>query len=166
MIYGNMICIIHTPYLLLKQGTIFHFELLMFSTIYELFIIMCNRKQHEKTKLHCGLSVCMWNVNGLVCAKRQYNKIEDSIFHKIIKDHDIIALVETKISPEVNIQMEGYHLCRMDRPKSSNSRHYGGWALYINKGLKNGIKILEQTPDYAWLHVSKDFFLLPYDIYM
>jgi len=116
---------------------------------------------------HANLTICMWNVGGMVCKSTNYKKIRDPWFLSTISGNDIIALVETQVSPDEPLKLEGYHTYRRDRPKSKNGRHFGGWAVLIKENLWNlGIKVIEQSLDFVWLKVSKDTFRLPNDLYL
>jgi hypothetical protein len=103
----------------------------------------------------------------MMCHSTGYNKTLDPLFLNTIKNHDIIALVETHMSPDQPLALDGYYTCRKDRPISNNGRHFGGWAVLIRKPLRKlGIKIIEQSLDYVWLKLCKGPFQLPHDIYI
>jgi hypothetical protein len=109
----------------------------------------------------------MWNVGGMVCKSTDYEKLKDPLFLQTLEGHDIIALVETHLPTDYPLALEGYYCCRKDRPKSNNGRHFGGWAIFIKRSLRKlGIKVVEQSPDYAWLKVCKGPFQLAEDIYI
>ena len=55
---------------------------------------------------HRNLSLCMWNVGGMVCSGTDYHKINDPFFVETIKGYDIIALVETQMSPEQPLKLD------------------------------------------------------------
>ena len=118
-------------------------------------------------EMQTNLSVCMWNVGGMMGGNTNYSKITDPWFIDIVQGNDIIALVETHMSPDQPIVMEGYHTLRRDRPRSNNGRHFGGWAVLIKEQIwKPGIKVLEQTLDYVWLKICKEPFDQANDIYI
>ena len=114
-----------------------------------------------------GLSLCMWNIHGMINNTRNYNKLDDSEFKMLVEGHDIIGLVETQISPDQPLALDQYYTYRMERTKSKNGRHFGGIAVFIKKHLrKDGIKIVAQTPDYIWLKLCRSFFGRVKDIYL
>lgn len=114
-----------------------------------------------------SLSFCTWNVGGLMCRATKYMKLHDPLFLKAIVDFDIIALLETHVSPMDPLELEGYYVCRRDRPQSRNGRHFGGWVIFIRKSLRDlGIQILEQSLDLCWLKIPKNPFRLSQDIYL
>jgi hypothetical protein len=116
---------------------------------------------------HSDLSICMWNVNGLESKSIGSNKLEDPLFLDTVRNFDIISLVETQLSPNDPLKIEGYSTVRKDRPKSSNGRHYGGWAVLIKEPLrKQGIKIIEQTVDFVWIKVCHGPFKIETDLYI
>ena len=115
-----------------------------------------------------SLSLCMWNVNGIISGLTKSNKLEDPDFSRVISGHDIIALIETKVSPTEAISLQGYSTYRRDRPKSRNERHYGGLAILIRNEIRKAfdVKIIQQTSDYIWLKIDRSKIKNFEDIYI
>ena len=114
-----------------------------------------------------GISICMWNINGALTGKSKCNKLNDPAFLKTVQGQDIIALVETHVSPHVTLEIEGYWTFRIDRPQSKNARHFGGLAIFIKNELrKTNIKIVQQSLDYVWLKIDKTNINLDENIFM
>jgi hypothetical protein len=116
-----------------------------------------------------GISMCMWNVNGMFNKSLNYQKMNDDLFINEVKNHDIIALVETQTGPDDHIILEGFYpAIKADRPKPKGApRHFGGIAVLVKQELRKGIKFLEhRTQDYIWLKLCKEFFHLNNDIFV
>ena len=121
----------------------------------------------QKTVNSDGISVCMWNINGILTGKSKCSKLNDTSFLRTIRGYDIVALVETHISPQNILEMDGYYTYRIDRPLSKNARHFGGIAVFIKNELRcNSVKIVQQTLDYVWLKFDKTSFNMDDDIFM
>lgn len=129
---------------------------------------MCNYKNKPSQQYNInGISVCMWNINGIISGSSNCSKIEDPDFVKNVEGNDIIALVETQISPNTPITLDGYLTFRKDRPQSKNARHFGGLAVLMKKDLRDlNVKIIHQTLDYMWIKFDKTNFNMNDDIYM
>ena len=111
------------------------------------------------------ISICSWNVGGLVA--KSYNKLNDPSFKKELSSYDIIFLSETHTGFDTHIDIEGFQHVQICRPISSNSRYYGGLALLIRKTLRNGIKILKNSSsEFQWIKLLKDYFSLDKDIFI
>lgn len=112
------------------------------------------------------VSVCTWNVNGLI--SKYKNKIEDECFIEQISKNDIVGLTETHVDDNADIHVDGYSLYRKSRPKLQKARrNHGGLLILVRNNLKPGVKHLECiNPNYHWVKLEKAFFSLEHDIYM
>lgn len=111
------------------------------------------------------LSICSWNVGGLI--SKSYNKLEDPEFIKQINSYDIAFLSETHTGFETHIGLDGFQHIQVCRPVSRNNRYYGGLAILIRKPLRSGIKVLKNTSsEYQWIKLMKHFFNFEKDLYI
>jgi exonuclease III len=112
------------------------------------------------------ISMCVWNVNGIV--SRYQNKFENPDFLKEIKKHDIIGLVETHLDKTHDVNLENYSVYRKDRPRyKSARRNFGGIAIFIKDGIRKGVRHIEsKNENYHWIRLMKDFFSFENDVYM
>ena len=124
-------------------------------------------KSAAKTCEPHGISVCMWNINGILTGKSKCDKLKDSNFLRTVQGQDIIALIETHVSPQTPLELDGYWTLRVDRPQSKNTRHFGGLAVFIKNELKkSNVKIVQKTLDYIWLKFDKTNIRMDEDIFM
>ena len=117
-------------------------------------------------KIISNISICTWNVGGLVSANS--TKLSDPMFLKEISSHEIILLTETHVSQDMNIVLPGYKYFPVCRPKSRNNRYFGGLGIFIKSDILPGIEILKNTSlDYQWLKLDdKGFFTFTRNIFL
>lgn len=89
------------------------------------------------------ISICSWNVGGLV--SKTYNKLKDEHFIQELMPYDLVFLSETHIGYDCNIHIEGFQYIPVCRSVSKNNRYYGGLAILIRNTIRKGIKILQNT---------------------
>ena len=103
-----------------------------------------------------GLSICSWNVGGLISDHQ--NKTTDSLFIKQIQNFDMVLLTETHVgyNTPVNIDCFLYYpFCR------DKSRFFGGLGVLIRKNIRKGIAILQDgNSEYQWIKLKKKNFLI------
>ena len=85
----------------------------------------------KKQMLKNTLKILSWNMQGL---PQSNQKQEDEKFIKTIKMHDIACLMETHLSKDQNLNIEGFTCFKICRSKSkANNRCFVGIAvLYKN----------------------------------
>ena len=97
-----------------------------------------------------------WNIEGLK-SKIYGNKWEDPEFIKLAKKHDIIAITESQIGNDVNIEMDGYieKRPRMVRPKPKKAvKHSGGIVCLVKTELANRIEIIKsKSVNIMWVKI-------------
>jgi exonuclease III len=112
------------------------------------------------------ISICVWNVNGII--SKYQNKFDKPDFIEAINRHDIIGLVETHLSGTDDISLDGYSMFRKDRPKyKSAKRSFGGIAVFIKDSIRKGARHIEcKNENYHWIRLKSDFFSFEKDVYM
>jgi exonuclease III len=112
------------------------------------------------------LSIACWNVNGL--KGKSFNKLEDQTFMNELTQHDLIGLIETHMSADDKVDINGYYSVSVTRTKLRKARrHSGGITVLIKENVRPGIKIIEQScPELVWVKLCKDFFKNEKDIYI
>ena len=109
------------------------------------------------------ISICSWNVGGLI--SKTYNKLKYNAFIQEISPYDVVFLSETHIGNDVAVHLYGFQYISICRSMSKNSRYYGGLAILIRNSVRKGIQILQNTSsEFQWVKLSKDFFNLNNDI--
>jgi exonuclease III len=110
-----------------------------------------------------SLKIASWNVNGLGGA--DLNKLKDQVFTKHIKQHDIIAILETHCPKDKTVFIPGYktHQCYVNY---SGKKEIGGIALLIKNELWSNVPIIKDSKDYVWFKLNKSFFSLEKDLYV
>ena len=86
---------------------------------------MAKAKSKQQSK-RLTLSVCCWNVDGLITNDHDYDKLSDSEFLHKIQGCDIIGLVETHNIKPLKSPLAShkiYHSHRIQDPRSK--RNYG-----------------------------------------
>ena len=115
--------------------------------------------------MRTSLNICSWNVGGLL--SEHYNKTTDKDFLAEFNNFDIVLLTETHVGYEHKIHFVDFNYYPFCRHKSRNNRYFGGLGILIRKGIKKGIKILNDgTSEYQWIKLCKDFFNFKRDIYL
>ena len=94
------------------------------------------------------------------------DKLQDVSY--LIKGFDIFVVVETWLSQNVKLYVEGFKYYRCDRKKNKFARRAsGGVCVFIKNNIWKGIRKFKSTNnDCMWLKLSKTFFNLDYDIYV
>ena len=88
---------------------------------------------------------------------------------KIIKQHDVIAIVESWLDPKERIpRVDGYINFRSDRKKQSRAkRASGGLNVYCKSTLAGGItKCASKQNDVMWIKLDQIYFGLEKDLYI
>lgn len=115
-------------------------------------------------KISSFISICFWNVGGLV--SKSYNKLKDVSFIQEIMPYDLVFLSETHIGYDKSVNLEGFQYIPLCRSLSKNNRYYGGLAILIRNTIRKGIKVLTNTSsEFQWLILSKDFFSISIETY-
>ena len=102
------------------------------------------------------LSICAWNVHGLV--GRGNAKIQDPTFLATLQNFDIILMTETWINKNSTIDIKNmiiklFHMTRRQGAK----RDSGGIAVYYRSDLATGVQLVRSTEDCVlWLKISKE----------
>ena len=77
-----------------------------------------------------------------------------------------MGLLETKVTEDFEIKLDGYHTIRRDRDKTNNAAH-GGIAILIKHHIKQGVTEYKcKSPDILAIRLNKSFFNLDKDIYV
>ena len=108
------------------------------------------------------LVIGSWNIN------RISDKVDDIDFLNVIKQYDIIALNETWLSPDENIEVDGYYAYSSSRNKSTSAFSYsGGIAFLIKNSFKKCIKIIDYRSDFiVWIKIESKYTNLGKDLYI
>jgi exonuclease III len=115
------------------------------------------------TKLN--LNIGTWNVQGL--KSKQRNKFNDPEFITILKEHDIMCLVETHCVAENDMVLPNYISYDAVRPKSKHeTTNHGGVSILVKKSIKNGVELVYKCTDYIWIVLRSKFFGVEKDVYM
>ena len=95
------------------------------------------------------------------------NKVEDLVFQSELKQHDILAVNETWLSNEKNININGYKFFPVCRKKELGNIR-GGIGWFIREDLRKWIKILYNmsTENFLWCKLDKTFFNFTEDLYI
>ena len=110
------------------------------------------------------ISICFWNVGGLV--SKTYNKLSDDNFIRELLPYDLVCLSETHIGYDA-VYIEDFQYIPICRSMSKNNRYYRGLAILIRNSIRKGLKILLNTSsEFQWLKLSKEFFHLDSDVFI
>ena len=111
------------------------------------------------------LSVMHYNIEGVV-SDTYGNKITDDDLLSMVRGHDICAFTETHASDNVKLEIEGYVIKRLTRPKSSRAKKFsGGIALAVKQNIAHNVEILKsKSENIMWARIKlrgakKDFLL-------
>ncbi|MCG8429717.1 MAG: reverse transcriptase family protein [Candidatus Omnitrophica bacterium] len=116
-----------------------------------------------------NLKVAFWNIDGIFSriSGQRICKLSFPDVASEIKKFDIVCLAETHCSASDILSFEGYSVYQSNRKASKNNKCYGGLAVLIKKGIREGIKILPATnTEIQWLKLSKTYFKLDSDIFL
>ena len=76
------------------------------------------------------------------------DKLKDDDFIASIKGYDLVALTETHAGVLNMLEIPGYAVKKIVRPKSSKAKkHSGGIALAIKENIAGSVKILHSKSD-------------------
>jgi len=93
-------------------------------------------------------------------------KLKERDFIKEISS-DIVCLLETKVSKEDSIVLEGYSLLKSVNRVRTGKGIYGGIILYCKPPIKTGIEVLKtSSTEYLWVKLKKSFFNMNNDVYI
>ena len=85
--------------------------------------------------------------------------MSNPLFIENIKEYDIICLLETKLSD--NIQLPNYNFVHCPSRKHITG---GGVGLFISENLKNKIHVVKMThSEYVWIKIDSCAFNLEQD---
>ena len=84
----------------------------------------------------------------------------------MLRDNDIVFLLEAWTSKDSDIEFNGYMKHRKFRHRNARPNG-GGIVLYYKTGLKDGITIVRNNyGTIIWVKLDKTFFSLPEDVYL
>ncbi len=100
-----------------------------------------------------------------MCGRRN-SKIHDSNFQEILKQYDVILLIETWTSESSEYGIDGYtsYCAHRTLKKKKAKRDSGGLIVYVRDSIAQGIEcILRENDEMLWLKLDKQFFGLNQD---
>ena len=119
---------------------------------------------HAKSISSRHIKIIHYNIEGYY-SEAHGNKLLDDDFLTAIKGYDLIALTETHAGNNNTLEIPGYVMKSIVRPKSSKAKKYsGGIALAIRENIAGSVRILESKSDsILWAKINregaKDFLL-------
>ena len=114
-----------------------------------------------------SINLMSWNIQGLTD-----NVVDDDYLVSCIESYDIIVLVETWLSDQVQIIPEKYYNYHNLRPMHARAkRPSGGISILIKHELrkcnsKMGISVVKESDCYVWLKLHSSVFNLKSDLYI
>ena len=108
------------------------------------------------------MKIGYWNINGVK------HKVDDEDFIDIVNKYDILALGETWLTPEDNLQIDGYYCYSSCRNKSAGSKFYSGGIVFLVKDeIKHVVKIIDYKSDFmVWIKLDKSYLKSENDIFV
>ena len=97
-----------------------------------------------------NITIMVWNIHGLS------DKLGECDVQKMVNEHDIVGILETKKGIDFKIDYPGYNCYPFARKnKHDNAKSYsGGFLIMVSKKLK-GVKVIQQTSEYVvWINIS------------
>ena len=95
---------------------------------------------------------CMaWNIRGVIA--RGQHKLRDTEVLAMIRQHDIIGIIESHTDGEEDLDIEGYQMAHNPRRKPNRglSKNYGGIIMYYKKDRLRELEIIQPfTTDCIW----------------
>ena len=116
-----------------------------------------NRKScHTKPIITKYLKIMHYNIEG-VLSETHGSKLNDEDFIAVVQGHDIVALTETHAGYDDNLEIPGYVVKSLVRPKSSRARKYsGGIVLAIKKSISRSVTVIESESDnIIWAKINR-----------
>lgn len=109
------------------------------------------------------LNILSWNIQGL--KHSLYDKTKDPLFQNEISNCQIVALTETHMTEDEDINIPGFRLLTKGcRNKKSDK---GGTAIFIRHDLKKYVQVVgEKNPDILWCVLPKKHFGVNKDIFV
>ena len=101
----------------------------------------------ERPRLKC----LVWNMRGI--ATKSQRKLKDIEVLHIIRQHDLIGIVESHTNMEDDLYIEGYEVTHNPRKKSNDTlgKSFGGIIFYYRRKLIKNLEIIKPyTPDCIW----------------
>ena len=101
----------------------------------------------ERPRLKCLL----WNMRGI--ATKSQRKLKDIEVLHIIRQHDLIGIVESHTNMEEDLYIEDYEVAHNPRKKSNDTlgKSFGGVIFYYRRKLIKNLEIIKPyTPDCIW----------------
>ena len=107
------------------------------------------------------LNFLTYNVEGLK------SKLDDPSFLRMLKQYDVIILLETWLDNKQSITIEGFWDYSQIRPKHKNAiRHSGGITILVKSCYRPGVKLVKDEEGFIWFKLLKYIFLLTNDLYV
>ena len=108
-----------------------------------------------------GLKIISWNIqskNSITFG----NKFEDNDFCKIIRDHDIVCLQETRSNVELK-EFVAYNSIRQNKQRSG-----GGVSILVRKNIARNVTPLycKNLSDILAIKISKNLIDRPFDLFI
>ena len=112
------------------------------------------------------LLVASWNVQGLITKTK--NLLDDKWFIDTLSKNHIFGLLESHLTNDLDVDIEGYKLVSSCRKITPGARKGSGGVLVgYKKSISPGIVVLKSTSkEFVWIKLKKDFFALERDVYM
>ena len=107
------------------------------------------------------INILSFNVEGLK------PKFGDPNFIDFIQKYDVVIFTETWKADTSKINIERYWDYPQIRPKHKNAiRHSGGITILAKHIIRPGIKLVENTEEFLWFKLDKNFFQTDNDIFL
>ena len=108
-----------------------------------------------------AINILSFNLEGLK------PKLGDPNFIDFIRKYDVVIFTETWKADTSKINVEGYWDYSQIRPKHKNAiRHSGGITVLAKHNIRPGIKLVENTEEFLWFKLDKNFSQTDNDIYL
>ena len=115
-----------------------------------------------------NIKVGCWNINGF--KTENMLKSDDDNFTNIVKNNDILALVETHLGNDDYLNLDGFTVKHFKRLKHKNARKAsGGISVFIKNTISKGVQFLDtrnKNSEKCWIKLQKDELGLTNDIYI
>ena len=115
---------------------------------------------HESKEIKY-LKFLTYNVEGLK------SKLNDPSFLDMIKEYDVIVLLETWLDGKQSLNIDGFWDYSQIRPKHEKAiRFSGGITILIKSCFRPGTKLVTDEEGFIWFKLLKSFFKLDNDIFI
>ena len=113
-----------------------------------------------------SLKIGAWNVNGV--KTKDIDKFNDKHFIDLIKNFDILGIVETHLIASLPSPLPNYKIHHFFRVQDKKAKRvFGGISILVKKSISNGVTITDSSnSNFIWLKLDKHYFNMFEDLYI